>query len=83
MHGDVRGAGEQSAFRIKQGAGEVESLADVRGDGGATKQGSHVANDAVEAMAEEIAFDHRRCGCFAIEAKDVTEASRTVHAPTR
>ena len=55
MHGNVWRAGKESSVWIEQRAGEVESLADVRGDRGAAEQGPHVRHDGVEAMAEEIA----------------------------
>ena len=54
VNGDVGSTGDEGAGGIQQGAGKVESLANVGGDGGALEQGAHVVHKAVKAMAHEV-----------------------------
>ena len=81
VHGDVRSTRKQSSVWIEQRAGEVEALADVRGDGGAAEQGAHVRHDGVEAMAEEVAGEGvMECGSSGV-MEDMAQAGEMLDGP--
>ena len=57
VDGDVRRVDHQLAGRIEQGAGEVEPLLDVGGDGGALEPLPHLPGDRGEAVSEQLELD--------------------------
>ncbi len=62
MDGDVRGARDQLALAIEEGAGEVGAFLHVRGDGGALQHRAHLADEMIEPVPEKLAHDRSRTG---------------------
>ena len=52
MHGQVGGVGHQIAVGSEQGAGEIQTLLDVGGDGGLLQHAAHLLGDGHEQVAE-------------------------------
>ncbi len=57
MHRDVRRVDHQLAGDVEQRAREVETLLDVRRDGGALQALAHLARDGREAVGEQLELD--------------------------
>jgi hypothetical protein len=62
VDGDVRGVDHQLARRVEQGAGEIEALLDVGGDGGALEHFAHLPGDRREAMGEQLELNRNGSG---------------------
>ena len=54
MHRHVRGIGDQLAFGVKHGAGEIQPLLDVHGIGGVLQRYAHLLGDRHEQVVEHF-----------------------------
>jgi hypothetical protein len=57
VHGDVRRVDHQLAMGVEKGAGEIQALLDVGGNGGALEALAHLVGDGGEAMSEQLQLD--------------------------
>jgi hypothetical protein len=62
VDGDVGCVGDEVAFGVEEGAGEVEALLDVDGAGGGAEGFAHVFGDGLEAVGEDFEEDGIGCG---------------------
>src|SRR6185295_6020682 len=69
----------QLAPGVEQGAGEVEPLLDVGGDGGALEPLPHLPRDGREAMGEELELDGIRSRCLRFPQR--RPCRRAPHSP--
>ena len=54
MHRHVRGVDQQFALRVEEGAGEIQPLLHVGGQGRALQHAAHLLGDGREAIGEEL-----------------------------
>ena len=56
VHRNVGGLGAQQTLRVEQGAGEVQPVLDVGGDGAALQYGAHFRAERLDAIDEKTSF---------------------------